>query len=459
MSDEQEARYKVTFLGPVQNDLPTVTKLAGGLKDRFKLSDEAVTRMMKMAPVVIKTGATLSEAEKYKNILEALGAKVQVVPIEAVPEEPQQAEQTPPPPAEAGTPQEEGQQATEQTSPPPAEAGTEQQATEEGPAPLDREPQVIPVKAKTPPPESPETTASKETKGTEPQMLQCPQCGYVQEQTDECIKCGVIISKFLKYQDTVKPPGVEAAAPGAVSPSAEGPQVQRIIGTPIEEPTGSTPWEDMANLGLVTAFFRTMKEVLFAPTEFFRKMPVSSGVGPPLFYGVILGFVGALISVLLQYALFGSMGNFPGGEGMEGMGGGMQLFQTTFIIIYAIFLPLLIAIGLFIMSGIFHLCLLIVGAGKRGFEATFRVVAYTSSTQVFAIVPVIGAFIMTIYNLVLWTIGFRESHRTTTGRALIAVLLPMIVGVVFIILLVFAIVIPLILSQGQMMMPEQPPGF
>jgi hypothetical protein len=458
LSDEQKIQYKITFLGPVQNDLPTMSKLAEGLKDRFKLDDEAVTRMMKMVPVVIKKGATVSEAQKYKQLIEAIGGKVQVDPIETVPDEPQQTAESPPSPVEAGTPQEESQHATEQPPPPPVETETEQQANEQGPQPLDREPQVIPVKAKTPPPESQEKAPPKETKGTEPQMLQCPQCGYVQEQTDECIKCGVIISKFLKYQDTVKPPGVETATPGAAAPAAEGPQVQQVIGTPINEPTGSTPWEDMASLGFFTALFRTMKEVLFAPTAFFRKMPVSSGLTPPLFYGVILGFVGGLIAILLQFGLFGSMGSFPEMEGMEGMGGGFQLFQTTFIIIYAIFLPILIAIGLFIMTAIFHLCLLIVGAGKRGFEATFRVVAYSSSTQVFAILPVVGGIIITIYNLVLWTIGFRESHRTTTGRALIAVLLPMIVVVILIVLVVFAIVIPLVLSQGQMMMPQQPPS-
>jgi hypothetical protein len=280
----------------------------------------------------------------------------------------------------------------------------------------------------------------------------------VQEQTDECIKCGVIISKVLKYQDAVKPPGVEAAAPGVASPSAGGPQAQRIIGTPIDAPEGSTPWEDMASLGFFTALFRTMKEVLFAPTAFFRKMPVSSGFAPPLFYGVILGFVGGLIAFLLQVALSGSMGSFPGGEGVEGVERGIHLFQTTFIIIYAIFLPFLIAVGLFIASGIFHLCLLIVGAGKRGFEATFRVVAYANSTQVFAIVPFVGGFIALIYDLVLWTIGFRESHRTTTGKALIAVLLPMIVVVFFVVLIAFAIIIPLFLSKGQVMMPQQPPS-
>jgi hypothetical protein len=439
LSDEQEARYKVVFLGPVQNDLATVNKVVQGLKDRFKLSEEAITSMMKMAPVAIKTGATLSEAQRYKQVLETFGAKIQVVPIEAVLEESPQIEKSPPSPVEAETPQSE-----------------EQQAVAESPASLDREPQVIPVKAKTPPPPA-EAAKSSGTK-TEAQMITCPQCGYVQEQTDECIKCGVIISKFLKYQETVKPTGVEATAPGAAGPSEEGPQAQQIIGTPIGEPEGSTPWEDMASLGFITAFFRTIKEVLFAPTAFFSRMPVSNGLTPPLFYGVIVNFVGGLIAILLQVILFGSMWSFPGGEGMEGMGGGVQLFQTTFIIVYAIFLPLLIAIGLFVMSGIFHLCLLIVGAGKRGFEATFRVVAYTGSTAVFAVVPIVGGIIITIYDLVLWTIGFRESHRTTTGKALIAVLLPMIVGVAFIILLVFAIVIPLVLSHGPMGIPEQPPA-
>ncbi|MBN1253909.1 MAG: YIP1 family protein [Deltaproteobacteria bacterium] len=436
MSDEQEARYKVVFLGPVQNDLATVNKLVQGLKDRFKLSAEGITSMMKMAPVAIKTGATLSEAERYKEILETIGAKVQIEPTSEQPQEETQQTEKSPPPMEAGTPQSE-----------------EQQAPAEGPSSLDREPQVIPVRAKTPSPPA-ETAESSGTK-TEAQMITCPQCGCVQEQTDECIKCGVIISKFLKYQEAVKSSGVEPAAPGAAGSSEEGPQVQRIIGTPIDEPEGSTPWEDMASLGFFSALFRTMKEVLFAPTAFFSKMPVSKGLAPPLFYGVIVNFVCGLSAILLLVILFGSMWSFPGGEGVEGMGGGVQRFQTTSIIIFAIFLPILIAIGLFIWSGIYHLCLLIVGAGKRGFEVTFRVVAYTSSAQVFGIMPVVGGFIAFIYYLFLLTIGFRESHRTTTGRALIAVLLPIIV---FAFLgIAFAIIIPLFLASQGPMMPEQPP--
>jgi len=415
LSDEQTARYNITFLGPVQNDLEHVNKLAEGLKTRFRLSDEAITKVMRMAPVVIKKDATLTEAQQYKGAFEAIGARVQLEPVEVEPRE---------------------------------EVG-QQQFTEQGPSALDREPQIIAVKAKTPPPSTEKAATEAQA---ESQMLTCPQCGCVQDKTDECMRCGVIISKFLKYQGEVKPVGSEGVNPGpaAVTP-VQGPQPQRIIGIPIEAPTSSTPWEDMASLGFFTAFFRTMKQVLFSPTAFFRSMPVNKGMGSPLLYGVIISFFGTTIGLLGQFALSGFMGSYSQVEGMQGV----NFFQTAFLLIYAFFLPIMIAVGLFIGSAIFHICLLIVGAGKRGFEATFRVLSYASSSQAFALVPFLGGFIIIIYNLVLWTIGFRESHHTTTGRAFIAVLLPVIIMSFLIGLLVFAIILPLILSQGQSMM-EQP---
>ena len=422
MSDGQEARYRVIFLGPVKNDIANVNKLAQGLRDHFKLSVETVTKIMKMTPVAIKKEATLSEAQRYKEVLEAIGARVQLEPIEI-----------------------------ELI----AESNEQLQQAEEGPSSLNREPQIISVRAKTPP-SSPEMAMTEGETG--PHRVTCPQCGVEQEKTDECFKCGVIISKFIKYQGEVKPVETGAVTPSPGGTTAEGPQLQRVIGTPIDEPTGSTPWEDMASLGFFTAFFRTMKEVLFSPTVFFRRMPVSQGIPSPLFYGVIISFLATTVGLLEQYAFSGLMGSLTGGEEMKGMEG-VNFFQAAFLLIYAFLLPILLTIGFFIMSGIFHICLMVVGAGKRGFETTFRVVAYASSAQVFAIVPFLGGFIIVIYNLVLWTIGFRESHRTTTGRALIAVLLPMAIMIFFIVLIVFAIVIPLILSQGQMVPQPQPPSF
>lgn len=453
MSDEQEARYKVTFLGPVQNDLANVNKLAEGLKDRFKLSDEAITKMMKMAPVAIKAEATLSEAEKYKEILEAIGAKVQVEPVKEVPEKQQQTEESPPPlDREPQTiPVQEKTAPPSPESPPPE--GEEPQSTGESTSPLDREPQVIPVKEKAPPPSPKTAGASKTQAEAGEQMVKCPQCGYVQEQTDECIKCGIIISKFLKYQEVVKPPGVEGVAPGPAGGSAEGPQVQRIIGIPMEEPSGYTPWEDMATLGFFAAFFRTLTGVLFSAFRFFREMPVNKNIHYSLLYGIIMGFFVALSALLWQFAFSGLMGET---EGMQGM---HALFAPFFFIIYALVLPLLIAYGLFVITGILHTALMLVGGNRRGLDATFRVVAYTQSTQVFYLIPVLGVAIYLVYTPILLAIGFKESHQISTGKAVFAVLLPVLVAVALGIIVAFMF-IPLILSLiPQMMQPQQPPGF
>ena len=280
-------------------------------------------------------------------------------------------------------------------------------------------------------------------------MVKCPQCGYVQEQTDECFKCGIIISKFLKYQEVVKPPGVEGVAPDPT----EGPQVQRIIGIPMEEPSGYTPWEDMANLGFFAAFFRTLTGVLFSAFRFFREMPVNKNIHYSLLYGIIMGFFVALSALLWQFAFSGLMGET---EGMQGMN---ALFAPFFFIIYALVLPLLIAYGLFVITGILHTALMLVGGNRRGLDTTFRVVAYTQSTQVFTLIPLLGVFIYLVYTPILLAIGFKESHQISTGKAVSAVLLPVLVAVALGMIVAFMF-IPLILSLiPQIMQSQQPPGF
>jgi hypothetical protein len=459
LSDEQETRYRVTFLGPVHNDLANVNKLAEGLKDRFKLSEEAVTKMMRTAPVAIKKEATLAEAQQYKEVLEAMGAKVQVDVIEEVKEEPQQPEESP------ASLDSDPQSVSVQEIPLPPSSETvapekeEPQQPDEIPPSLDREPQVIPVKAKTPPPSS--ETAATEQVETGKQMVKCPQCGYVQEETDECYKCGVIISKFLKYQEEVKPAGVERGTPPAVRPpTAEGPQPQRTIGTPIDEPEGYTPWEDMANLGFFSAFFRTIKEVFFSPSQFFRSMPVNKDMHYPLIYGILMGFFVGVFSLFWQYAFSGISGQAKGTE---------LLFTSYFIIFYALIIPIILAIQLFAVSGVFHTSLMIVGGDRRGFDATFRVVAYISTIQLLSIVvlwagfatkaPVVFFLIYFFYAAVMFSIGFKQSHQISTGKAVLAVFLPIIIIIVLVILFVVMLV-PLILSLiPHMMMQQQPPGF
>jgi len=79
-------------------------------------------------------------------------------------------------------------------------------------------------------------------------MVTCPQCGFEQPETDECIKCGIIISKYVQFQEMAR--------------SVEG-QVREV------SKDEYVPWE--SGEGFIGAFFQTLRGSLFSPTKFFRK--------------------------------------------------------------------------------------------------------------------------------------------------------------------------------------------
>ena len=108
-----------------------------------------------------------------------------------------------------------------------------------------------------------------------------------------------------------------------------------------------------------------------------------------------------------------------------------ELTLKMSVIIYvvvAVFLPLIIAVGSFISAGILHVCLMIVGAAPKSFEATYRVICYANgATSVFLLIPICGSLVQAIWNFYAIIAGFREVHGTTTGKAVCAVLLPGVV--------------------------------
>jgi len=189
-------------------------------------------------------------------------------------------------------------------------------------------------------------------------------------------------------------------------------------------PTGEAqycPWEDMARVGFFQAFLTTLREVLFSPTRFYRRMPTNRGLSNPLIFALILGVLGGVLGLAWQQAFVPQLEQFPG-------------TVTPYLVGITIALPLIVLLTLFVGSAIVHLCLMVVGANRRGFEATFRVIAYSWATQIFALVPLIGSFIIPIYSLVIEIIGLRESHGISTGRAALAIFLPLIVLVTIIVI-------------------------
>ena len=382
--DQQGGRavptYKVIFLGLAVAGTEEEARLIQGLQKKFSLSPDRAERILQKVPVVVKKGISEEEKNRYVKAFEEIGGRIKVEE-EAMPGAPETFHE-----------------------PDPA-------ATRPGPPPR-REPPPKP----TPPPQP---GPLFERKPYSDKMVTCPQCGFEQPETDECVKCGIIISKFVRYQEMAK--------------TYEG-QVREI--STEERPAPS--WESGEDF--ITAFFRTTREVLFSPTQFFKKIGNTKGYWAPLIYGVICGVIGGCVAVLWQW-LFAS--RFIPAKVLS-----MVPFLSIFLIIFLIALPFMIAFSLLVGSAVAHLCIMIVGGNKKGFETTFRALAYAYSGNLFGIIPFIGSSIGGIYTLVLTIFGVREGHQISTGKAVLAILLPVIVLIGLGILL--ALLIPYLVGYGAM---------
>jgi hypothetical protein len=207
------------------------------------------------------------------------------------------------------------------------------------------------------------------------------------------------------------PPPSQAASPGSITPVTAG------------GARSGLPWDDRQQKGFFTAFIETLQMVLTRPAEAFTVMKREGGIGEPLLYGVVGGSVGAIVSFLFSILLH-SFGMFAGQQNTLGAMAGMGIGSIGFIIL----VPLAIVIVLFIGACIVHLCLMIVGGANQPFETTFRVLAFTQgSTGVLQVIPVCGGVIAAVWGIVLNCVGLARAHETDTGRAVLAVLLPLIV--------------------------------
>ena len=138
-----------------------------------------------------------------------------------------------------------------------------------------------------------------------------------------------------------------------------------------------------------------------------------------MIYGLIVGVIGWGVSMIWQWHFLSRW--FP-----------VTVFPVIpynlHLVVMTVALPFLVILSILIGSAVTHICLLIVGGNKSGFQTTFRVICYSYSGHLFAIIPIVGSTIGSFYTLVLTIIGVREGHGISTGRAVLAVLLPFILA-------------------------------
>ncbi len=192
------------------------------------------------------------------------------------------------------------------------------------------------------------------------------------------------------------------------------------------------PWEKKRFGGLWRRLVDTTKIVLLKPTPAFKAMNIKGGHLPPLAYCLGLGWIGYAASSLWSLTL-SAVGlssleklkelNLPINLGQES---GILTNAVSTLLLLAV-APLMIAAILYVSTAIHHLLLMILRGASAGFEATLRVNAYTmGATAIWSLLPFCGNLVGAIWWIVIAIIGLARAHSITTGKAVIAVLAPML---------------------------------
>ena len=241
------------------------------------------------------------------------------------------------------------------------------------------------------------------------------------------------LSQFSEFASDIA-----AAAPASGVPPPQTPTPPTAIapaaGSPSTAPRSGLPWDERHTKGFFSAFIETLQMVLTRPGEAFTAMRREGGLGEPLIYALIGGTLGTVVGLFYRFALQSVFAGFGRTDALNHLLGGAAL------ILVMIISPLLVVIGTFIVSAILHLCLMIVGGAKQSFETTFRVVCFSGgSVNPLQLIPICGGLITFVWGLILYCIGLARSHEIETGRAVIAVLLPLIAccGGGFLLLMMF----------------------
>lgn len=195
----------------------------------------------------------------------------------------------------------------------------------------------------------------------------------------------------------------------------------------------TVPFEDESK-DFFTGLIETIKLVIFKPSYFFRNYKLDGSIGRPMLFAVMIGWtmavIGAIWATIINKSLFVFLQDYfqehmPEIEGVDweqiGSGGSSLDFILTLI-----FAPIGIMLGLFIMSGLYHLFLLMVKGVNKRFETTFNVIAYGAVVHLVEIIPFCGGILSWIWGIVLAIIGLTEAHRTDSWKAVFAVLGPLV---------------------------------
>jgi hypothetical protein len=222
------------------------------------------------------------------------------------------------------------------------------------------------------------------------------------------------------------PPGGLPANPFADASQATNPYAPSISPAAVYQPPiddrgrRGLPWERDPSMG---TFWETTQLVLASPSEAFSRMRRGGGFGNPMGFltaGTVLGQVTQTLYIALGSTIY----LFLLRPQPEIIIGSVVIWSLRVLgqLAQSLFAGLA---GGFLAAGLWHGCCRLFGAGRGGYQGTYRALAFVQgSTQALGVVPIIGPLVALVYFFVLMIHAVVHTHEVSGVRAAAAVCIP-----------------------------------
>jgi hypothetical protein len=184
------------------------------------------------------------------------------------------------------------------------------------------------------------------------------------------------------------------------------------------------PWERRREIGWIRAFLDTTKLACFHPTRFFRTPTIEKGPVGGILYGVAAYAVGQVLLVFV-HGLLALLGGGVVALAVDPTVGallsGYGCILTGFTPLALLQAPLYACTAIVVAAGAAHATLALLKRKTASFEESLRVMGYAFAPHVWLVVPGCGGWIGYVWMLVVELKAIRETHRTGTDAAVMAV--------------------------------------
>ena len=114
--------------------------------------------------------------------------------------------------------------------------------------------------------------------------------------------------------------------------------------------------------------------------------------------------------------------------------GGSVALTGAFLHFTLVFVPIFVVLSIIVQSAVIHVSLTLLNGARENYEATLKAVSYSASASLFLVFPFVVWLLALIWRAVLLVVGLREVHRISTGRAILALLLPAMIAFALVIM-------------------------